>query len=129
MYCPCCSCTALQNYEYCAYWHLYQVNGLSWLSRVQVSIPGSRVLLLQVPLLLHPCSDTLPTPSTWAPHILSSTSLPFSPQDGSIEFQLKLTGILSTSMAPVDEVLPAHGVRVADRVNATVHQVRGREGD
>ncbi|KAJ9530268.1 hypothetical protein QJQ45_023557, partial [Haematococcus lacustris] len=48
-------------------------------------------------------------------------------QDGAIGFELKLTGILSTSMAPLGEQLPRHGVRVAQGVNATVHQA-SREG-
>lgn len=47
-------------------------------------------------------------------------------QDGSIAFELKLSGILSTSVAPLGEGVPAHGVRVSPGVNATVHQVRGR---
>jgi hypothetical protein len=63
---------------------------------------------------------------TWShrpsPHMTTTNSV-VDVQDGTIEFQLKLTGILSTSVAPVDEVVPKHGVRVSDRVNATVHQV------
>lgn len=43
-------------------------------------------------------------------------------QDGSIHFEAKLSGILSTSMAPPGEVRPTFGVRVAPNVNATVHQ-------
>jgi len=43
-------------------------------------------------------------------------------QDGSIAFELKLSGILSTSVAPLGEAAPAHGVRVSPGVNATVHQ-------
>ncbi|GLI66897.1 hypothetical protein VaNZ11_010924 [Volvox africanus] len=43
-------------------------------------------------------------------------------QDGSIHFELKLTGILSTSVAPHGEDDPPFGVRVAPGVNATVHQ-------
>ena len=44
-------------------------------------------------------------------------------QDGTITFEAKLSGILSTSLAPSGEVLPPFGVRVAPGVNATVHQV------
>lgn len=43
-------------------------------------------------------------------------------QDGSIHFDLKLTGILSTSVAPAGEADPMYGVRVAPGVNATCHQ-------
>ncbi|KAG2486353.1 hypothetical protein HYH03_014934 [Edaphochlamys debaryana] len=43
-------------------------------------------------------------------------------QDGSIHFELKLTGILSTSVARDGEPDPPYGVRVAPGVNATVHQ-------
>mmetsp|Transcript_39335 Transcript_39335/g.87541 ORF Transcript_39335/g.87541 Transcript_39335/m.87541 type:complete len:691 (-) Transcript_39335:902-2974(-) len=43
-------------------------------------------------------------------------------QDGSIHFEVKLSGILSTSIAPVGEDRPSFGVRVAPGVNATVHQ-------
>ncbi|PNH03386.1 Primary amine oxidase, partial [Tetrabaena socialis] len=43
-------------------------------------------------------------------------------QDGTIHFELKLTGILSTSAAPAGETDPAFGVRVAPGVHATVHQ-------
>mmetsp|Transcript_22578 Transcript_22578/g.38518 ORF Transcript_22578/g.38518 Transcript_22578/m.38518 type:complete len:752 (-) Transcript_22578:1328-3583(-) len=42
--------------------------------------------------------------------------------DGSIGFEIKLTGILSTSIAPVGEHVPAHGVRLGPGVNATLHQ-------
>ncbi|GFR44735.1 hypothetical protein Agub_g6063 [Astrephomene gubernaculifera] len=42
--------------------------------------------------------------------------------DGSIAFELKLTGILSTSIAPAGESDPPFGVRVSPGVNATVHQ-------
>ena len=42
-------------------------------------------------------------------------------QDGSIEFEVKLTGVLSTGgIAPGEE--PAHGVLVAPGLNAMVHQ-------
>ncbi|KAG2422471.1 hypothetical protein HXX76_015995 [Chlamydomonas incerta] len=45
-------------------------------------------------------------------------------QDGTIHFELKLTGILSTSVCPDGEPAAAapFGVRVAPGVNATVHQ-------
>nr|WHU50174.1 copper amine oxidase [Chlamydomonas reinhardtii] len=45
-------------------------------------------------------------------------------QDGTIHFELKLTGILSTSVCPEGEAAAAapFGVRVAPGVNATVHQ-------
>jgi len=43
-------------------------------------------------------------------------------QDASIGFEVKLTGILSTSIAPLGEVLPTHGIRVAPGVNAHAHQ-------
>lgn len=39
-----------------------------------------------------------------------------------MHFELKLSGILSTSAAPLDEEQPAFGVRVAPGVNATAHQ-------
>ncbi|GAX75117.1 hypothetical protein CEUSTIGMA_g2561.t1 [Chlamydomonas eustigma] len=43
-------------------------------------------------------------------------------QDGTISFEAKLSGILSTSVAPDGESSPTFGIRVAPGVNATVHQ-------
>ena len=43
-------------------------------------------------------------------------------QDGSIEFQIKLSGELSTNLLSEGEEAPAYGVMVAPGVNAQVHQ-------
>ena len=42
-------------------------------------------------------------------------------QDGSIEFQVKLTGILGTQAVPPDEV-PKYGTLIAPQLNANIHQ-------
>jgi primary-amine oxidase len=43
-------------------------------------------------------------------------------QDGTIGFEIKLTGILSTSMLSPGEAAPTHGTLVAPGVNAAQHQ-------
>jgi hypothetical protein len=43
-------------------------------------------------------------------------------QDGTIECQIKLTGILSTSVLSPGEATPTHGTMVAPLVNAAAHQ-------
>ena len=48
-------------------------------------------------------------------------------QDGRIEFEIKLSGELSTNLVSEgeSETMPDHGVIVAPGVNAQIHQVRG----
>jgi primary-amine oxidase len=43
-------------------------------------------------------------------------------QDGTIAHEVKLTGILATSLLPPGEERPSHGILVAPRVSATAHQ-------
>jgi hypothetical protein len=43
-------------------------------------------------------------------------------QDGTIEHEIKLTGILSTSVLSPGEAAPTHGTMVAPLVNAAAHQ-------
>mmetsp|Transcript_71430 Transcript_71430/g.225594 ORF Transcript_71430/g.225594 Transcript_71430/m.225594 type:complete len:376 (+) Transcript_71430:194-1321(+) len=43
-------------------------------------------------------------------------------QDGSIDFEIKLTGELSTNLLSAGEAAPAHGTIVAPGVNAQIHQ-------
>ena len=43
-------------------------------------------------------------------------------QDGTISFDMKLTGILSTSVLSPGEGSPTHGTLVAPGVNAAAHQ-------
>lgn len=44
------------------------------------------------------------------------------PQDGTISCEIKLTGILSTSLLSPGESQPSHGVLVGAGVNAAHHQ-------
>lgn len=44
-------------------------------------------------------------------------------QDGRIEFEIKLSGELSTNLLSEGESKPEHGVLVAPGVNAQLHQV------
>lgn len=44
-------------------------------------------------------------------------------QDGRIEFEIKLSGELSTNLLSEGESKPQHGVLVAPGVNAQLHQV------
>ncbi len=46
------------------------------------------------------------------------------PQDGTISFEAKLSGILSTSIASLGEVSPTFGVRVAPGVNVSGSKAR-----
>lgn len=46
-------------------------------------------------------------------------------QDGRIEFEIKLSGELSTNLLSEGESKPQHGVLVAPGVNAQLHQVHG----
>ena len=52
-------------------------------------------------------------------------------QDGRIEFEIKLSGELSTNLVSdgESETMPDHGVIVAPGVNAQIHQVRGGGGN
>ncbi len=45
-------------------------------------------------------------------------------QDGRIEFEIKLSGELSTNLLSEGESTPQHGVLVAPGVNAQLHQAR-----
>jgi primary-amine oxidase len=44
------------------------------------------------------------------------------PQDGTIGMDIKLTGILSTSLLSPGEASPSHGILVGGGVNAAHHQ-------
>jgi Cu2+-containing amine oxidase len=56
------------------------------------------------------------------PSTQPSRCLPAPPQDGTISYEIKLTGELSTNMLSPGEDAPQHGTLVAEGVNAQHHQ-------
>lgn len=140
------------NYEYCFYWMFYQVSHSS-LNLHQVTHPrvmcidmrsvlGSwhlpgvrrvhRTALLLLDLGLHGalqdvCEPGFERQSATLVEVKGMTTkqrFVYRVQDGTIEYQIKLTGELSTNPVSPDEdpTSPTYGTLVAQNVNAQAHQ-------
>lgn len=116
------------NYEYAFYWSFYQVRAWWQCSSARCRQPAcSSLHCRRTNDDQPPCACVYPakTPATMLKSMAFELPLSIhqSQQDGSIGYEIKLTGELSTNnLSPGEGPTPGHGTLVAPGVNAQHHQ-------